>query len=191
MQLLENPTTASLPALTPRLVRRDPAASPRSWLTPGFGASAAFINLSPGLVCAFDGPTGEAVTHQELGAAGMTAHQAWNAVAEDLAPRAFRDTGVEFMVRPPSVALGTAHLPRGFEVGGHDCHPASWLAHPKTFTILHRHFESVLQPAHELVYVTRDGKDLFVFDGDVDAQLPLPANSSAVTYSVGFPLLRR
>lgn len=163
--------------------------SSRTWLTPGYSTSTAFINLSPGLVCVFAGADGPALTHQQVGEAAPSTRQLWNDAADQLARRALVDTGIEFLVRCPSVVLGETHL-RGYEVDGHGVPAASWLAHPKTFTLLHRHFESVLQPAHELVYVTLDERDLFVFDApaaDVAALLP---RAAVLTYSVGFPLLR-
>lgn len=177
-------------ALTPRLARRETGAdAPRTWLTPGFGSSTAYINLSPGLVCVFDSGGFQGLTHQGIGAAGMTAHQAWNAAAAQLEPRAYCAAGVEFMVRSPAVALGIEGHPPGFEVDGHGCPAASWLAHPRTFTLLHRHFEAVMHPEHNLVYATRDDKELFVFDAPADAVAQLLRNAAVMTYSVGFPLL--
>lgn len=187
MQLLQ-PAPVSAPSITLRLARVD-SAETRACIAAGFGASTAFISLSPGLVCVFDSPTATGLTHQEVGAAGVSAHQLWNAAAEQLVSRAQREDGVEFLVRCPSAALDVETLPRGFEVDGHGSPAAWWLAHPRPFTLLHRHFEAVLRPETGLTYATRDGRELFVFDahaGDVARCLP---GADVLSYSVGFPLL--
>ena len=90
-----------LPA-TQRLARLDTIGAPGR-LARGFGASTAFLSLSPGLACVFADPDGAALTHQALGAAGMSAHQLWNAAAAELATRAHTERGVEFLVRSPAV----------------------------------------------------------------------------------------
>lgn len=172
-----------------RLARLDGAQS-RACIQAGFGSSTAFISLSPGLVCVFDSPTASGLTHQEVGAAGLSTHQLWNAAAEQLTGRAQRAEGVEFLVRCPSVAIDCEHLPRGFEVDGHGVPAASWLAHPQPFTLLHRHFEAVMRPDTGLVYASRDGRELFVFDAAVAEVAACLPGANVATYSVGFPLLR-
>lgn len=188
MTLLKHHPLPPTISLTPRLARRGDL-GPRSWLTPGFGASTAYINLSPGLVCVFDTPHSAGLTHQEVGCTGLSVHQAWNAAADELVPRAVTDSGVEFLVRDPTIALGPSELPPGYEVDGHGAPAAAWLAHPKTFTVLHRHFESVMAPQHGLVYATRDDKELFVFDAPVEDVRAHLGTAAVMTYSVGFPLL--
>lgn len=188
MQLLQHaPVPAT--AITLRLAHVDGAAT-RARIAAGFSTSTAFISLSPGLVCVFDSPTSTGLTHQEVGAAGVSAHQLWNAAAEQLISRAQRDDGVEFLVRCPSVALDCDELPRGFEVDGHDSPAAWWLSHPRPFTLLHRHFEAVLRPETGLVYATRDWRELFVFDADADEVARQLPGANVLAYSVGFPLLR-
>lgn len=175
-----------------RLARRDdvaPASSSRSWLTPGFSASTAFINLAPGLVCVFSDGTGPALTHQQIGELTPSANQLWNSAADRLAARALVDTGIEFLVRSPEAALERTNLPPGFEINGHGVPPTAWLAHPKTFTVMHRHFETVLDPRHELVYATRDDHDLFVFDAPLHQVREMIGRGTVMTYSVGFPLM--
>lgn len=180
---------ARLDGVTLRLAHLDNAGS-RASIQAGFAASTAYISLSPGLVCMFDSPSGTGLTHQDIGAAGFSAHQLWNAAAAQLTEKAQRPHGAEFLVRCPSVALGGTDLPRGFEVDGHGIPAAWWLAHPRPFSLLHRHFEAVLRPGTGLVYASRDGRELFVFDADaseLSARLP---GADVWTYSVGFPLLR-
>ena len=165
------------------------SAETRACIAAGFGASTAFISLSPGLVCAFDSPTATGLTHQEVGAVGVSAHQLWNAAAEQLVARAQRESGVEFLVRGPSAALDVEALPRGFEVDGHGSPAAWWLAHPQPFTLLHRHFEAVLRPETGLTYATRDGRELFVFDAHAEDVARCLPGADVLSYSVGFPLL--
>ena len=69
MQLLQ-PAPVSAPSITLRLARVD-SAETRACIAAGFGASTAFISLSPGLVCVFDSPTATGLTHQEVGAAAF------------------------------------------------------------------------------------------------------------------------
>ena len=188
MQLLQHaPVPAT--AITLRLAHVDGAAT-RARIAAGFSTSTAFISLSPGLMCVFDSPDSTGLTHQEVGAAGVSAHQLWNVSAEQLISRAQRDDGVEFLVRCPSVALDCDELPRGFEVDGHDSPAAWWLSHPRPFTLLHRHFEAVLRPETGLVYATRDWRELFVFDADADEVAQHLPGANVLAYSVGFPLLR-
>lgn len=187
MQLLQ-PAPAPAAAITLRLARVD-SAETRTCIAAGFGASTAFISLSPGLVCVFDSPTATGLTHQEVGAAGVSAHQLWNAAAAQLVSRAQRDDGVEFLVRCPSAALACEELPHGFEVDGHSAPAAWWLAHPQPFTLLHRHFEAVLRPKTGLTYATRDGRELFVFDAHAEDVARCLPGADVLSYSVGFPLL--
>lgn len=189
MQLLHT-TPVSLGGVTLRLARLDNAEN-RACIQGGFGASTAFISLSPGLVCVFDSPTASGLTHQEVGAAGLSAHQLWNAAADQLTARAQREQGVEFLVRCPAAALKCASLPRGFEVDGHGVPAAWWLTHPQPFSLLHRHFEAVMRPETGLVYATRDGRELFVFDACVDDVVRCVPDADVLAYSVGFPLLCR
>ncbi|WP_311389387.1 hypothetical protein [Corynebacterium haemomassiliense] len=187
MQLLQ-PAPVSATAVTLRLARLD-SAETRACIAAGFGASTAFISLSPGLVCVFDSPTATGLTHQEVGAAGVSAHQLWNAAAAQLVSRAQREHGVEFLVRCPSAALACEELPHGFEVDGHSAPAAWWLAHPQPFTLLHRHFEAVLRPKTGLTYATRDGRELFVFDAHAEDVARCLPGADVLSYSVGFPLL--
>ncbi|PLA27969.1 hypothetical protein CYJ45_05665 [Corynebacterium coyleae] len=179
-------------AIELRLARRDdvaPSSSSRSWLTPGFSASTAFINLAPRLVCVFTVDDGPALTHQQIGELTPSMNQLWNGAADRLAKRALVDTGVEFLVRNPAAALEQTGLPPGLEVGGHGVPPTAWLAHPKTFTVMHRHFQTVLDPHHELVYATRDDQELFIFDAPLHHVRDILGRGALMTYSVGFPLM--
>ena len=89
---------ARLDGVTLRLARLDSAGS-RACIQAGFAASTAYISLSPGLVCMFGSPSGTGLTHQDIGAAGFSAHQLWNAAAAQLTEKAQRPHGAEFLVR--------------------------------------------------------------------------------------------
>lgn len=182
--------------LLPRLARREDitASGSKAWITPGFSASTAFISLSPGLVCVFDGVGAdghaEGLTHQQIGSLGLTAHQAWNAAADTLRATAVAANGVEFWSRPASVALGDG-APHGIEVRGGVHTAAAWLSHPKTFEVIHRHFRTVLAPESELSYYSRDQRELFIFDAHRDVVAQRLGTAPLMRYSLGFPLLLR
>lgn len=163
--------------LRPRLARRDDVSD-----------STAFISLSPGLVSVFDLPGRRGLSHPEIGRMGMTPQSAWNAAAAGLVASARTKTGVEFFARPAYVALGP-DAPRGYEVRGRGATAAAWLAHPRAFSTLRTHFTSVIEPAGELVYFTRDCHELFVFDVGEDEVAAALGHFGVVRYSLGFPLM--
>lgn len=176
--------------ITPRLARRAGVASAtsRAWVAPEFGASTAFISLSPGLVCVFDAPGERGLTHQAIGARGLSVQQAWNASADTLLSSASRGDNLEFWVRPAGASLGQA-APAGFEIRGGAVPAASWLAHPRTFNALHAHCADVFAAEGDLTFFSRDQRELFVFtapEGEVIAAL---GEQWLFRYSLGFPLL--
>lgn len=182
--------------LYPRLARREEitAGGSKAWITPGFSASTAFISLSPGLVCVFDGVAPQSdeqgLTHQEIGSLGLTAHQAWNAAAETLRATAVTTSSIEFWSRPAAVKLGAA-APHGVEVRGGVHTAAAWLAHPRTFEVIHTHFSTVMAPSSELSYYSRDQRELFIFDAHRDDIAQALGPVPLMRYSLGFPLLLR
>lgn len=188
--LVRTRTFTPLDALRPRLALRNDltASGSRAWITPGFGASTAYISLSPGLVCVFDSPECSGLTHQQIGKLGASAHMAWNAAARALRATAVRATGIEFHVRPASVALSPA-APEGVEVRGLDSPPASWLAHPLTFATINAHFAAVWDTQSPLTYYSRDQRELFVFTSPEDEVVALLGARGVLRYSLGFPLV--
>ncbi|SDR89262.1 hypothetical protein [Corynebacterium timonense] len=178
----------------PRLARRARPGAPFG--DPGFASSTASITLSPGLICVLargEDPAGAPATHQHVGAAGLTVHQAWNAAAAHrlATSDAISGNALRFWVRDARATLGP-DAPPGVEVRGD---AASWLAHPRLFAPLDAHFTHVLRPQHGLAYLTRDCRDLFVVDAadaDLRRLLDLPTVPPAAVctrYSLGFPLL--
>lgn len=184
------PYRPSPPFITPRLARRAAVSSIRSreWVTPEFGASTAFISLSPGLVCVFDAPGERGLTHQSIGARGMSVQQAWNASADTLLSTASRGANLEFWVRPARASLG--HLaPAGFEIRGGAVPAASWLAHPRTFNALHAHCAAVFAAEGQLTFFSRDDRELFVFTAPEHEVAAALGGHPLIRYSLGFPLL--
>lgn len=186
---------ASVPTFTdhqlfPRLARRDQLGSggAKAWITPGFGASTAYISLSPGLVCTFEGTDGHVLTHQEIGSLGLTVHQAWNKAALSLRATVATRTGVEFFSRPASVTLGP-DAPGGVEIRGGSHTAAAWCAHPSTFGLVHAHFSAVLNPRRGLTFFSRDQRELFIFDADQFDVARALGHDGVLLYSLGFPLL--
>jgi len=163
--------------LRPRLARRD-----------AISDSAASISLSPGLVSLLDLPGKRGLSHQEVGSMGMTPQSAWNAAGAGLVASARTRTAVEFYARPAYVALGP-DAPRGYEVRRKGASAAAWLAHPRAFSTLRTHFTAVMEPAGELVYFTRDCRELFVFDAAEEEVAAALGDTGVVRYSLGFPLL--
>lgn len=181
--------------ITPRLARRDVVApaSARAWISPGLGASTAFISLSPGLVCVFDAPGRAGLTHQDIGAMGMSTHQAWNAAAETLVGTATHGSCLELWVRDAAISLGEG-APRGLEIRGGTAPAASWLAHPRTFGALQTHCAGVFESRwrvtpRELTYLSRDQRELFVFAAPAHEVAQAVGSPGVVRYSLGFPLL--
>lgn len=187
-----SPTFApSLTALTPRLIGRGAVAGgAHLWNSPQFSTSTAYISLSPALACVLVDASGNALSHQRIGEIGCSVNEAWNRAADNVLGAALRDGEVEFWVRGARAVLG-ARAPRGFELKCDALPPASWLAHPKLFSVLDNHFTQLLRPRFGLTYVTRDFRDLFVFDTLAREFAAAYTQSHVVRYSVGFPVLER
>ena len=185
------PTTCApsiLVPILPRLARRCEvtSSSSRAWLTPGFGASTAYISLAPGLVCVFDSDSVQGLTHQFIGAMGLTVHQAWNSAARTLSTDLLEGR-VTLDYELAEDSLGSV-VPNGVRVRSSAGYAASWLAHPQLFSTLYSHVDRVLLPHHELLFYSRDQQELYVFDAPLDDVLRLAKPEHVMRYSVGFPL---
>lgn len=152
------------------------------------GSDAAYITLSMELVCVMEREDGSALTHQTLGEMGFSTHHAWNLSAHHLLRTQPYDDVVEFRVRNASFVFGD-DCPRGYQVQAPAGTAASWLGHPRAFQMLERHFHSVLTPLRNLYYVTRDFRELFVFDAPFDEVAEIANGAPVLSYSLGFPLL--
>lgn len=73
----------------------------------------------------------------------LTLHQAWDQAAANLIREAQKPAGTQFLVRP--VGAGLEIRTRGSEA-------RSWLAHPSTFTVVHKHLRGLLgfEPSYRL-----------------------------------------
>ncbi|AWB84325.1 hypothetical protein [Corynebacterium liangguodongii] len=166
----------------------------RAWSSPAFDSAAAFLALSPGVGCVLEDSAGRRLTHQRLGAAGLSVQAAWNGAAAGVIDAALRPRGaarLELWARDATIALG-AGCPRGLEVRRGVIPPAGWLAHPQLFSLLHSHFTQVLRPRHGLAYLTRDLRGLFVLDATDGLAARFAAGlpgACVMRYSVGFPLI--
>ena len=172
----------------PRLARRCEitSSSSRAWLTPGFGASTAYISLAPGLVCVFDSDSVEGLTHQSIGAMGLTVHQAWNSAARMLSTDLLEGRVIlDYLPAENSLGFGA---PKGVQVQSSAGYAASWLAHPQLFSTLYAHVDRVLMPHNELLFYSRDQQELFVFDATLEEVLAFANPEHVMRYSVGFPL---
>lgn len=164
------------------------AVKSKGWASPGSSTAPAYISLSRDHVALLKTLDGRLLTPIDLGQMELSTQQAWNTAADTLLQT---QTGrVEFTVRNASFALGEK-APRGLEVQGGTHPPAAWLAHPRTFNVLHTHFTDVLSPRKNLVFVTRDHRELFVLDSEPHTARELFPRAAVFTYSLGFPVNHR
>lgn len=145
------------------------------------------INLSRDHATRLLDSVGNAVDHVELGRRGLTVRQAWDSAALKLLAAQRDPYTVHFDVRNSSFSLGPKS-PHGLEVKGEPA--TSWLAHPKTFQMLHRHFLDVLKPEQSITYLTRDHRELFVLDCTAEHAASTFPYATVLTYSLGFPIKR-
>lgn len=160
----------------------------KGWAYPGSSSKAAYISLSRDHVALLKGSDGRFLTPIDLGRMELSTRQAWDAAADTLLRT--QTERIEFTVRNASFSLGD-DAPRGLEVQGREHPPAAWLAHPRTFQVLHSHFTEVLSPATLLVFATRDHKELFVFDAEPADVRACVSSATVFTYSFGFPVSHR
>ena len=161
------------------------AVKSEGWARPGSSSSPAYISLSRDHVALLRSSEGRLLTPIDLGRMELSTQQAWDNAADTLLCTQ-ADT-IEFTVRNASFALGDG-APHGLEVQGGTHPPAAWVAHPRTFRVLHSHFTEVLSPLKSLVFVTRDHQELFVFDADVRHVRAFFRDAAVFTYSLGFPI---
>ena len=183
IKTVERSRTLLSPAtdLSVRLIARTPTVISNEWDGP------VTINLSRDHAAVLLDSSGNALDHMRLGHRGLTMRQAWDSAALRLLATQRDPYTVHFDVRNSSFSLGPKS-PRGLEVKGAPA--TSWLAHPKTFQMLHRHFLKVLEPAHSITYLTRDHCELFVLDCTAEHAASTFPYATVLTYSLGFPIKR-
>lgn len=112
---------------------------------------------------------GHLQTMADLAAAELTLRQAWDQSARNLISLATTDRGVRLWTRRATDDW--------WEVSGHGSSGRAWLAHPRTFRLLHRHLCTLVggRPA----YLIDESGSLMVSA----SQIP----DGALLYSSGFP----
>lgn len=208
-------TTLSVPAPTTTrpvgelLDRRHllPGLHPAGWAEQpglsddGFCDSFASIALSrrfcAGLHCT-TGPQSVTVSQRGLGELDLSTHRAWDMAAENLLHRAHGPAGLTFFTRPVS-GLINEPVP-AIQVATPGAPPTAWLAHPHTFTVLHRHLRGLL--GAEVTYLVPT-RDVLLAAPESTPELPLlrnhlhqpgrdrlpgtPLVTETVAYRRGFP----
>ncbi|OIR42576.1 hypothetical protein BJP08_04555 [Corynebacterium sp. NML140438] len=137
-------------------------------------------------MCVFDSDSVQGLTHQFIGAMGLTVHQAWNSAARTLSTDLLEGR-VTLDYELAEDSLGSV-VPNGVRVRSSAGYAASWLAHPQLFSTLYSHADRVLLPHNELLFYSRDQQELYVFDAPLDDVLRLAKPEHVMRYSVGFPL---
>lgn len=158
------------------------------WTKPSFSSSTAYVALSPQLAAVMVDADGREASHQSIGARGHSVHAAWNIAADNVLAGATRDGRTEFWVRDAAAELGGG-LPPGYQLREDDVAPAAWLAHPRLFSAAHAHFTAIIRPRQELIYLTRDFRELFVFDAPAPVFARRFPSACVLRYSVGFPVV--
>lgn len=153
-----------------------------------FGESTVWLPLSAAMNAFFTyTPAGcttkVELTHRGLEDLGLSVRQVWNRAALNLFRSAYSDAGIRFWTRPTAAVLGP-QAPRGMQIKT-DVGPASaWLAHPRTFTTLHRHVHA-LTGARSLTYVLPDEATVFALVDCPTDQAASLAKAIAQTSWVG------
>ena len=156
-----HPVTHTLPmaaTIQPRLHHRAWRERVR-FSNDGFCDSPASISLSRSLTLGLvAGDT--TLSYRGLAELGLGIRQAWDLAADNLVRAARRPEGTRFYLRdavhtglidaPPTTPDGGAGM-TAVQVKVPGAPVTSWLAHPRTFTILHRHLQSRL--GRDLIYL--------------------------------------
>ncbi|STC68278.1 hypothetical protein [Corynebacterium pilosum] len=130
---------------------------------------------------------GRGLTYHDLGRMGLSVHAAWDLAARELLAKHSSSEGVEFLVRDaPCVLSGV----QGWDIAN----ARQWMAHPSTFTVLHRHLTTLVGPKAELSYAVRPDDEVAVYScapGLLRAGLSARGEAAdVVAYSLGFPVVR-
>lgn len=156
----------------------------------GFSDSLATLALSPGLRLGLHA-NGRNISQRGLDSLGLSIQAAWDLAALNLERTARTPAGLEFATRSVTARFGS-QLPAGVEVKVRGADAQAWIAHPQTFTILHRHLLRILR-AQSLVYVLPDARSLLAFIdlpakalANVAAALPSPC-TYPLLWAHGFP----
>ncbi|MCK2199467.1 hypothetical protein [Corynebacterium callunae] len=107
----------------------------------GFCDSPAHLNLSAELYMGLSSRS-KTLSFRAVGELGLSIRQAWDVAADNLVALAQDGQGVRFDLRNASLSTDIDTYALEVKVPGSPI--TAWLAHPRTFSILHRHLESRL-----------------------------------------------
>lgn len=112
------------------------------------------VTLSRGVAArlTLDGTPVDATHLHQL---GLTMHQAWDAAACNLVRLAQFPLGTRFMTRPASCLDPGLRGAAQIDTPGAD--PTAWLAHPYSFSVLHKHLTSLCRGVEPAYIVVRPG----------------------------------
>lgn len=127
---------------------------------------------------------GAVQTPADLGRAGLSIRAAWDQSAENLLRLARGDAGVRFWLRP---LTGTGEESRWHELAVDGAAATSWLAHPRTFTVLNNYLADRFAASPVYDFDEDTSWTLRVRGGDGSLRVPQPL-SSEIVYRSGFPV---
>lgn len=187
-----------------------PRLHPRTWRDrirlsdDGFCDCPVSINLSRSLAMGLVAGS-STLSHRALAELRLGTRAAWDLAADNLVVAARSPLGTRFYLRQ-AMETGLISVPAAIQVKVPGAPVTSWLAHPRTFTILNRHLEDRLGP--ELTYLAPLPDLLIVLPAD-DTADPEPAarvlsdkvcgpgrsageliSTVALDYRLGFPTPR-
>ncbi|WP_257161327.1 hypothetical protein [Corynebacterium cystitidis] len=161
--------------------------SDRPWGVSSIRDNLASIPLSRDLRSVLYDKSGTPLTYLDLGRMGVSVHEAWDRAARNLLAQNSSSEGVEFLIRP-------AHRRLDGTPGWDIAHARKWMAHPSTFTVLHRHLHSLLTPRTELSFILCPDQEVAVYDCAPDSARQslkrAASHAKVITYSLGFPVMR-
>lgn len=130
--------TSLIPTLAPHTDSARPALN-----DDGYFDSAVSVGLCRGIDMILRTRSGRSVTQRALVRANLSTHTAWAAAAQNVLRSALTPRGYHFRTREE---LG------GLRVDTPGADPATWLAHPLTFSVFHRHLAR-LMGTNDLIYL--------------------------------------
>lgn len=126
---------------------------------------------------------GVAQTPADLGRAGLSIRTAWDLSAANLLGLARDDGGMRFWLRP----LGDVPGAPWFELAVDGAPATSWLAHPRTFTVLNDYLAARFASTPTYAFDEDTSWTLRVRGEDPSQGLP-PHPGQTVVYRSGFPV---
>lgn len=181
-QVTESPLHRShlLPGLHPAGWAKQPGLSDDGFCD-SFASIALSRHLCAGLHCV-GGQRSVTVSQRGLGELDLSTHRAWDLSAENLLHRASGPEGLTFFTRPVTDLL--PHPVPAVQVATPGARATAWLAHPHTFTILHRHLRGLL--GAEVAYLAPT-TDVLIAASAGAPELPALQNRLTTTHTPRLP----